>query len=147
MTGGWRDQRQRGRVCQVLSELAGFEHGALWRGDGPTSAAISMLEHDGGGLEPAQRCLVLCAWALWNGAGAVRFAELLPALSPEEVQAVGGLMLEIANGPRAIDEWIADEGFCIVPDCPNEPGGEGQLRCLHHQAEAVAAAAARGGVH
>lgn len=135
MIAGWRDQHQRARACQVLCEMAGFP--GLWRSSGPSSAALSMLDHDGAGLEPGQRCLVLAAWAIWNGSGTMRFAELIPALSHDELQAVGSLMLEIPNGPRAIDEWISDEGYCCVADCPNDPAHEGALRCLAHQRAAT----------
>jgi hypothetical protein len=140
MTAGWRDQHQRARVCQVLCDMAGLP--GVWRSSGPSSAAISMLDQDGQGLEAGPRCLVLAAWAIWNGSGRMRFAELLPALSENELQSVGGLLLEIPNGPEAIDAWISEEGFCCVVDCPNAPAGDGQLRCHTHTAAAAVDAAA-----
>ena len=49
--------------------------------------------------------MVLLAYALWNGAGGLRVAELV-ALDSECLALVGSLFQALSHGPDAIDAWL-----------------------------------------
>lgn len=129
----FRDERQRARVCQILCERVGIA-GAFTAHEGPTILARRILRHDQHLYNRAQVVMVLLAWALWDGSGELGVPVLIYTLDREHMQAVASVLLEIGNGPRSLDEWISEEGYCAEPTglCPHRPACDGALFCGEH---------------
>jgi hypothetical protein len=78
----------------------------LWTASGPTERAIELLESNGGPLSSGERVMVLAAWAFWNSAEEAKLADVVYRLDDKNLHAVATLMLALAHGAAAIDEWI-----------------------------------------
>jgi hypothetical protein len=92
----FRDERQRNAVCRAILP-DGYEEG--WTETGPSLASLPSCT-------PADRAMILLAWALWNGSGGLQVAELV-MLDAERLAVVGSLFQALSEGPRAIDVWLA----------------------------------------
>ncbi len=102
----FRDDRQRARVCQALCALVGFP--TFWTDAGPSPRVKELLEADGGPLSHGEKVMVFVAWALWNSRGGLTIAELVDTLDRENLTAIGELLSALANGPAALDAWLAE---------------------------------------
>lgn len=102
----FRDDRQRARVCQALCALVGFP--SLWTDEGPSPRAKELLEADGGPLSHGEKVMLFTAWALWNGRGGLTLTELVDTLDRDNLTAVGELLSAYAQGPDALDAWLAE---------------------------------------
>ena len=69
--------------------------------------AIAILETDGGALSSGERVVLMVAWAFWNSAQQATLADIVYLLDPGNLRAVATLMLALARGGPAIDQWIA----------------------------------------
>jgi len=49
--------------------------------------------------------MILLAFALWNGGGGLRVAELV-SVDPERLGMIGALFQALSDGPDAIDAWL-----------------------------------------
>jgi hypothetical protein len=99
----FRDDRQLARACRAL--LASVRLARLWTTDGPTPEALALLEANGGPLSSGERIMVLAAFALWNGSGELRLAEVVATLDRERMAALCSLL--IASREDAVDAWLA----------------------------------------
>ena len=100
----FRSEAQQARVCRALCERARLD--GMWTEAGPTQAAIALLDVNGGPLSSGERIVLLAAWAVWNSDDGCRFADVLYRLDGPNLRALGTLMLAVADGGQAIDEWI-----------------------------------------
>ena len=94
------NEEQRSRAVQAL--LARWP-GRFWTDDGPTAEAIEVRD----GCSPAsggEQVMVSVAWALWNGEGDAKVADLL-RLDPDALGAVAGLLNALNMGSAAIEAW------------------------------------------
>jgi hypothetical protein len=94
----------------------------MWTAAGPTEEAIALFEAGGGPLSSGERVMLLAAWAFWNSAEKATLADVVYRLDDKNLRAVAALMLALAQGGPAIDEWIAtmeEEGGL---------GADGQVR-------------------
>jgi hypothetical protein len=118
----FRDDAQLARACRALLETVRLER--LWTDSGPTDEATSLCDRDGGPLSSGERVMVLAVWALWNGGGALRFADITQ-LSGKPLEALGSFLAALSSGSIAVDSWLRDhplpeaipekgEGFPIV---------------------------------
>ena len=100
----FRNRQQRLDVIQWLLRLVG---GApdFWGEEGPTPRALQLLSEDASSLPGPERVMLLLAFALWNGDGALSASGLL-SLDPEPLAAVGALLQALAGDPEDIDAWI-----------------------------------------
>jgi hypothetical protein len=92
----------------------------MWTPNGPTEEAISLFEAGGGPLSSGERIILLAAWAFWNSAEKAVLADVIYRLDDKNLRAVATLMLAVADGGGAIDEWIAA--------MEEERGDDGHLR-------------------
>ena len=100
---------------------AGLGH--MWTAAaGPTDEAIALFEAGGGPLSSGERVVLLSAWAFWNSAEKVTLADVVYRLDDKNLRAVATLMLALADGGPAIDEWIA------AMEADAGRGGDGQGR-------------------
>jgi hypothetical protein len=79
----------------------------MWTASGPTDEAIALFEAGGGPLSSGERVVLLSAWAFWNSAEKATLADVVYRLDDKNLHAVATLMLALAHGGPAIDEWIA----------------------------------------
>lgn len=91
----FRDERQRNAVCRAILPR-GLER--VWSEHGPTLASLP-------DCTPEERAMILLAYALWNGAGGLRVAELV-SLDAERLALVGSLFQALSEGHDAIDAWL-----------------------------------------
>ena len=94
------------RVCRALCACGGLRE--LWTPTGPTDDAIALLAADGGPLSGGERTMLLVAWAVWNGDGAIPLGEVISRLDGRALRAVGALLMAIASGEGAIERWLAE---------------------------------------
>jgi hypothetical protein len=93
------------RICNVL--LASVGKSALWREGQPTTKALSLRNSSGGMFAAEERVMLLLAWAVWDGGGGLKLADVLKTLSPQRLALVGALLSAMAAGPEAMDTWLA----------------------------------------
>ena len=79
----------------------------MWTPDGPTDESVASLQAGGGPLSSGERVVLQVAWAFWNGAEQATLADVVYRLDGGNLRAVAMLMLAVARGANAIDEWIA----------------------------------------
>jgi hypothetical protein len=79
----------------------------MWTPTGPTPEAIALLEARGGPLSSGERVVLFAAWAFWNGADNATLADVIYRLDDTNLRAIATLMLALAQGAHAIDQWIA----------------------------------------
>jgi hypothetical protein len=79
----------------------------MWTTTGPTTEAIEILEAHGGPLSSGERIVLFAAWSFWNGADNATLADVIYRLDDSNLRAIATLMLALAQGGHAIDQWIA----------------------------------------
>jgi hypothetical protein len=79
----------------------------MWTPSGPTEEAIALFEAGGGPLSSGERVMLLVTWAFWNSAEKATLADVVYRLDDNNLHAVATLMLALAHGAAALDEWIA----------------------------------------
>ncbi len=108
----FRSDSQLARACCALCRQAGIER--MWTPDGPTDEAAAVLEAGGGPLSSGERVVLRVAWAFWNSAEQATVADVVYRLDSRNLRATATLMLAVARGPHAIDEWITTtEGIAL----------------------------------
>jgi hypothetical protein len=78
----------------------------MWTATGPTAEAIALLEASGGPLSSGERVVFFAAWAFWNGTDNATLADVIYRLDVTNLRAIATLMLALAQGGHAIDQWI-----------------------------------------
>jgi hypothetical protein len=101
----FRSDAQLARVCGALCARVGM--GELWTPDGPSDRATALLETGGGPLSSGERVMLLVAWAVWNGDEGARFGDVIHRLDGRCLVALGTLLIAVAGGGAAVDEWLA----------------------------------------
>jgi hypothetical protein len=79
----------------------------MWTPTGPTAEAIEILDAHGGPLSSGERVVLFASWAFWNGAVNATLADVIYRLDATNLRAIATLMLALAQGGHAIDQWIA----------------------------------------
>ncbi len=107
----FRDDLQVARCCkQLCRRLEGFK-GELWKANpndyGPTKLALKHRERSP--WSSGERALLRATFALWNPSNQCDLGDLLCSLDSEALSAIGLLLVSIANGPDAVDEWLETE--------------------------------------
>lgn len=107
----FRDDLQVCRVNAQLTRRLASRKGELWKTRpndyGPTKLALENRV-----LSPwssGERALLRATFAIWNASNSCELGELLVSLDKEALAALGALLVAIANGPRAVDEWLETE--------------------------------------
>lgn len=104
----FRDTTQQGQACRAI--LARVDLERLWEPidePRPTEGAFEALADGDGALSRGEHLMLRVAWDLWNGSGKATIAECLARLDTGNLLAVGTLITAIADGSRAVDEWLA----------------------------------------
>jgi hypothetical protein len=101
----FRSEAQLARACRALCERVRLDE--MWTEEGPTEAAIELMEKDGGPLSSGERVVLLASWAIWNGHDGARFADVIYRLDGRNLVALGTLLVAVAGGGAAIDAWLA----------------------------------------
>lgn len=116
----FRCEAQLARACRALCDRAGL--GRMWTASGPSDEAIALFEAGGGPLSSGESVVLLSAWAFWNSAEKATLADVVYRLDDKNLRAVATLMLAVAGGGHAIDEWLAameqDTGRAEPPSGP-----------------------------
>ena len=99
-------EAQLSRVCRAFCARARLSY--LWTDEGPTTEARHLAECDGGFLSSGERLLLLVAWSLWSGCSHVTVGEVFFNLDSNSLTMLGKLMIAGAQGPEAIDAWLAE---------------------------------------
>lgn len=107
-------------LCRSLLERVGLDD--IWGSGGPTTRATALLEADGGKLAPAQRALLLVAWALWNGRGNLLLSELIRDLGPDHLRAVAEALTLYSRGYEAVARWVSSSARGPAHEPPPVPG-------------------------
>jgi hypothetical protein len=102
----FRNDEQLAAVCQAL--CAQVRLASFWTKNGPSERAKKLLEGGGESLSHGEQIMILCAWALWNGRGDLKFSELVDVLDRGNLTAVGELLCALAEGPEALDHWLGE---------------------------------------
>lgn len=105
----FRDGVQRAKACQALLGMVGASR--CWTPTGPAPQARAAPPRDLG--PDAERLLAAC-WAIWEGGSTLALSDLL-LLEPRHLEAVGELLVAMARGSRAIDDWLARWEPCESP--------------------------------
>lgn len=92
------------RICNVL--LASVSKGARWSDGSPTAKALSLRDSSGGPLSSEERVMLLLAWAVWDGGGGLKVADLIASLDPRRLELVGSLLIAVSKGQAALDAWL-----------------------------------------
>ena len=100
-----RSEAQMALVCQALCASLGL--GRLWTSAGPTDEAVALLEAGGGPLSSGERIVLLSAWAVWNGEGDAKLADVIHRLDSRRLHELGTLLVAVGRGGAAIDAWIS----------------------------------------
>jgi len=79
----------------------------MWTSTGPTAEAIALLEAGGGPLSSGERVVLFAAWAFWNGTGNATLTDVVYRLDAPNLRGIATLILALAQGGHAIDQWIA----------------------------------------
>lgn len=101
----FRSDEQLARACRALCAQVGLA--GLWTIQGPTERAIELLSVGGGPLSSGERMVFLAAWGVWNGSGDAMVGDVVHRLDGRALSALGSLMVAVADGSSAIDEWLA----------------------------------------
>lgn len=104
----FRDDQQRAAVCQVLCGRVGRQ--SLWTPTGPTPPAEELLQAGGGPLSHGEKVMLFIAWALWNGEGNLTLSEVINTLDGGNLELVGGLLVAMSGGSKAIEGWLQEYG-------------------------------------
>lgn len=113
------DDQQLADVCNVLCEHASLP--GMWTAAyGPTEKAQKLLATDCAGLSAGQRVTFLAAWELWDEdrvdansgkiapyAKTLRLGYILCALTGKYLLPLATLLVALAGGPAAVDDWLA----------------------------------------
>lgn len=102
----FRDDQQAALAIRALLGLVGLER--LWTIYGPTSSATTLLDPRTGELTAKEHLILQCAWAIWDGSGTVRLADVIQELDDDATGALLLLVLALKTGPSAVDEWLID---------------------------------------
>lgn len=81
----------------------------LWTSQGPTDEACDLLQARGGPLSSGERVMLLAAFDIYNGFGALPFERLVNTLGAEHLRAVCGLVVARAEGGPAVEAWIESQ--------------------------------------
>jgi len=99
----WANEAQQ---CSAILVLLRRVHLAdLWTGIGPTQEALDLLEANGGPLSHGQVVMLRVAFALWNGCGDAKVAEVVEVLDGTNLYLVGTLFAELSKSHPNIDSW------------------------------------------
>ncbi|WP_163778680.1 hypothetical protein [Myxococcus vastator] len=108
----FRDTAQLNAVCRALLERAGAP--LLWTATGPAHAATTALLTRPARLSTAADALLFLAFDFLAEfqhqeitASVVGVVELRSLLKPQDLRAVGLLLVALTQGPTAVDEWLA----------------------------------------
>jgi hypothetical protein len=104
----FRDDRQTAAAVRVLLRAVRLDH--LWTEAGPTDEALALLDARGGAMSHGEALVLLAAFDFWNGQGKALLAELLAVLDADRTRLVAMLMIAAADGPAAVDRWLAEHG-------------------------------------
>lgn len=98
---------QKCAVIRALLKQVRLDY--LWTLEGPTDAAIKLLEARGGPLSHGEQLMLLAAFDVWNGDGRATLGELLSVLDNQNLANLGTLLVALAspNAGRAVDAWLA----------------------------------------
>jgi hypothetical protein len=55
-----------------------------------------------------ERIVLLAAFALWNGRGGLRLADVIEFLDPRASEAICSLVVAVKRGAAAVDDWLAE---------------------------------------
>lgn len=127
----FRNDQQRGRVCQVLT--ANIPHGPFWVPDevGCPRPNGTVRQHLRRVFASSEVVLVRVAWDVWNAGGKPRFDRVLDVLDGPNLRKVGSLLVAIgASSSTAIDDWVVQHWpDPLVVGCPScrVPAGK---RCV-----------------
>jgi hypothetical protein len=99
----FRSNRQMADACRVLLAPIGLAH--LWRGDRPHNELFEVLQQR---LKSSgELALVAMTLDIFNGQGKATVGDLVHRLDSDHIRRVGTLLVAIADGPEAVDRWIA----------------------------------------
>jgi hypothetical protein len=102
----FRSDEQIARVNQALCRRVRL--GGMWTDSGPTDRAVEYIEK-GNPLSSGENVMLHITFALWSGHSDLPFARLIQTLDGDHLIAVGRLLVAIAQGARAVDEWLDDQ--------------------------------------
>ena len=102
----FRDDRQIARCNRAL--LAPLHLADLWTDEGPTPRARELLDQGGGPMSSGEALMLLVTFDLWNGRGNANLGRLLAVLDADRVRDLGTLLAAEADGPDAVDAWLAE---------------------------------------
>lgn len=127
----FRNDQQKCQAIMVLLGPCGMAE--YWTLDGPTAAAVELLERKGGGHSHGQGLMLRAAFDVWNGDGVTPLSELIAVLDPGNLHMLCSLLIcaNIAN--ECVDQWIASYGsfqLRIVPTKPITPPSEPLPVCV-----------------
>jgi hypothetical protein len=100
----FRNDHQLALACRALLAQARLER--FWTSAGPTREALELLEADGGALSSGERVMLLGAFAIWNGSGDVRLAEIIDTLDVRWARPLCSLVISAKHGPDHVDSWL-----------------------------------------
>jgi len=78
----------------------------LWGANGPTRAAFESLST----IEEApaiERIVTLAAWAIWDGSGDLKLAEILALGDRATATLVAGYLVAATYGDQIVSDWLA----------------------------------------
>jgi hypothetical protein len=102
------------QACEAIRKLLD-ESGlpplrGLWTDNGPTNAAVSLIEGGGGAMSSGELAMLRAAFDFWNGRGGLKLDTLIDVLDAKRAEAVCTLALALIRGSHAVDQWIASKG-------------------------------------
>jgi hypothetical protein len=81
----------------------------LWTDEGPTTAALSLMERGGGPLSSGEIAMLRAAFDFWNGSGGLKLDTVIDVLDEERAEAVCALALALKRGSDAVEKWISED--------------------------------------
>jgi hypothetical protein len=109
----FHSDRQLAAACRALCAQVGLER--LWTREGPTLEARMLRDTDGGSLGDAQRCMLLAAWAFWDGDRRLRLIDLLESLDGPLFMTIASLVVATRGGGPEIDRWLRANDPTAIP--------------------------------
>lgn len=104
---GFRDDAQASRAIQCLLGSAGLGH--LWTtSDGPGPHARDLMRSRD--VPETETLLLSAAFDLRNNTGHAHLDRLLLVLDRARLRDLATLLLAVADGPDAVDGWLAGSG-------------------------------------
>lgn len=99
----FRDSAQRSEACRALLARVGLDR--FWSSDGPLPTAWEQEEP----LSSGEAVMLRASLDVWNGSGHCKLARALDVLDPDNLAAIGSLLVAISRGGFAVDRWIAEQ--------------------------------------